>query len=97
MISKEDASYVEIIHTSRILGFKKPVGHGDFYVNGGENMPNCFLNFVCSHLMAGQYFAASMIYPEKFAGNQCYSMDDVDSDCCNGVKALMGNNNMSKT
>lgn len=43
-----DASFVDVIHTdgapfsSRLgLGLSEPVGHVDFYPNGGEKMPGC--------------------------------------------------------
>lgn len=31
---------VDVIHTSR-LGSSKPMGHADFYVNGGKRQPGC--------------------------------------------------------
>ncbi|XP_063992007.1 pancreatic lipase-related protein 2-like [Diachasmimorpha longicaudata] len=46
-LSKNDAPFVDIIHTSgnrqmgMTLGMAKPIGHVDFYVNGGEIQPGC--------------------------------------------------------
>ncbi|CAL8143761.1 unnamed protein product [Orchesella dallaii] len=36
-----DADFVDIIHTSDLLGSERRMGHVDFYVNGGINQPNC--------------------------------------------------------
>ncbi|XP_055953895.1 lipase member I-like [Argiope bruennichi] len=43
-----DADFVDIIHTSGIssdsgLGFFQPVGHHDYYPNGGVKQPRCVL------------------------------------------------------
>ena len=36
-----DARYVQIIHTSGVLGIKHPLGHADFYPNFGFDQPGC--------------------------------------------------------
>ncbi|KAL7307168.1 hypothetical protein TKK_0000892 [Trichogramma kaykai] len=46
-LSREDAKFVDIIHTNAALtrnqgfGLLDPVGHLDFYVNGGTEQPGC--------------------------------------------------------
>ncbi|KAG8549260.1 hypothetical protein GDO81_021829 [Engystomops pustulosus] len=46
-LSRNDATFVDSIHTSALpleklgLGFINPVGHVDFYPNGGGFMPEC--------------------------------------------------------
>lgn len=37
---KDAALNVDVIHTS-LFGNSKPVGHADFYVNGGKRQPGC--------------------------------------------------------
>lgn len=41
-MDKHDAQYVEVIHTcGGYLGFAVPIGHVDFYPNGGSSQPGC--------------------------------------------------------
>lgn len=44
-LDRTDAKYVDIIHTDAIipggLGMIKPIGHVDFYPNGGHDNPGC--------------------------------------------------------
>jgi len=40
-LSIDDADYVDAIHTSKIAGYDQPIGHADFYPNGGLFQPGC--------------------------------------------------------
>lgn len=41
-LADTDADYVQVIHTDAgYLGIKNPIGHGDFYPNGGRRHPGC--------------------------------------------------------
>lgn len=46
-LSKSDAKFVDVIHTnarvglSNAVGIETPLGHADFYPNGGSRMPGC--------------------------------------------------------
>lgn len=46
----EDADFVDVIHTNMkarftaALGYKAPLGHVDFYPNGGGRQPGCILD-----------------------------------------------------
>ncbi|KFM63671.1 Pancreatic triacylglycerol lipase, partial [Stegodyphus mimosarum] len=46
-LDKDDASFVDVIHTNsdgnRLMGYglTEPIGHLDFYPNGGELQPGC--------------------------------------------------------
>ncbi|KAJ8972320.1 hypothetical protein NQ317_008577 [Molorchus minor] len=47
-----DAKYVHVIHTcGGMLGFMAPIGHADYYPNGGSSQPGCLLDVtgVCAH------------------------------------------------
>ncbi|XP_075225295.1 pancreatic triacylglycerol lipase-like [Lycorma delicatula] len=41
ILDADDAYFVDIIHTSHILGQVRPLGHADFYPNGGFRQPGC--------------------------------------------------------
>ncbi|KAM9847480.1 inactive pancreatic lipase-related protein 1-like [Aulostomus maculatus] len=50
-LDKSDATFVDVIHTDGLpfdtklgLGMSQPIGHIDFYPNGGELMPGCQAN-----------------------------------------------------
>lgn len=51
-LNPEAASYVDVIHTHGLahmtavfnLGTLKPMGHADFYPNGGDRQPGCYLD-----------------------------------------------------
>ncbi|KAG7306654.1 hypothetical protein JYU34_008072 [Plutella xylostella] len=48
-LTHTDAAYTEVIHTNAgFAGFLQPLGHVDFYPNGGVNMPGC-RNHNCDH------------------------------------------------
>nr|CAH7727031.1 unnamed protein product [Callosobruchus chinensis] len=66
LLDRDDANFVDAIHTNgRHLGMMSPVGHVDFYPNGGQAQPGCPL-WVCSHMRAVEYWIASLSNPELF-------------------------------
>jgi len=55
-LNKNDAKYVECIHTDGgVLGTVLPMGHVDFYANGGRQQPGCKLP-TCDHSRAPKIF-----------------------------------------
>ncbi len=40
-LDKTDAEFVDVIHSDSTLGFNSPIGHVDFYPNGGSSQPGC--------------------------------------------------------
>ncbi|CAH1397809.1 unnamed protein product [Nezara viridula] len=99
ILDKEDAPLVEIIHTSGgFLGFKRPLGHRDFYPNGGLfPQPGCpgDISGLCSHRRAYQYFAEAVKNRGwGFKATKCDSMKNYTSGKCSGCpKLLMSNSN----
>ncbi|XP_037274471.1 pancreatic lipase-related protein 2 isoform X1 [Rhipicephalus microplus] len=67
-LSVSDAQYVDAIHTSGgkhlvvgELGIDRPVGHVDFYPNGGKKQPGCKpIDLPCDHFRATAYFLESL-------------------------------------
>ncbi|KYB25493.1 phospholipase A1 isoform X1 [Tribolium castaneum] len=63
-LNKHDATFIDVIHTDvNYYGILKPIGHVDFYVNGGKNQPGCPARKVddnCSHARSNDYFIESI-------------------------------------
>ncbi|XP_075977136.1 lipase member I-like [Anticarsia gemmatalis] len=70
-LDRTDAEYVDVIHSNAgMLGIKEPVGHKDFYPNGGSSQPGCYISF-CDHSRAWEYFAESINSPKHFPARKC--------------------------
>jgi pancreatic triacylglycerol lipase len=60
-----DADYVEVIHTNgpTLLivgaGIGSPIGHADFWPNGGTSQPGCLTN-TCSHGRAVDFYGKTL-------------------------------------
>ncbi|XP_016836798.1 pancreatic lipase-related protein 2-like [Nasonia vitripennis] len=87
-LDKSDADFVDIIHTQtghgngiNAFGLENPVGHIDFYVNGGVMQPECeaksifyteINKMICSHNLANYFYAETAGYSKskycKFVG-----------------------------
>ncbi|XP_040077185.1 pancreatic triacylglycerol lipase isoform X2 [Ixodes scapularis] len=82
-LSNTDAEFVDVIHTSAgknhyslrngDLGFRSPIGHVDFYPNGGTRVqPGCEYKIrPCSHSMAYRFFLASINRSELYQSYLC--------------------------
>ncbi|XP_071050523.1 pancreatic lipase-related protein 2-like [Onthophagus taurus] len=92
-LCRSDANFVDVIHTDGgVLGIKEPLGHIDFYPNGGvRKQAGCkTTNMACSHKRAPLYFAES-ITSKKFIAGYCDSFDDVvDKKYNKKITAIMG-------
>ncbi|XP_065173322.1 pancreatic triacylglycerol lipase-like [Atheta coriaria] len=95
-LDPSDAPFVDVIHTSAgSFGKLEAIGHVDFYINGGAMQPNCInANYpqLCSHVMAGTYYA-STIRNKKFFGYACPSILHYTLGFCsfeNATGVLMG-------
>ena len=66
-LSKTDADAVFVFHSSNIIGFTKPIGDVDFYINGGKTQPvHCAENFAETYLSSG-FRMFSMVCDHMFA------------------------------
>ncbi|XP_072940510.1 pancreatic lipase-related protein 3-like [Epargyreus clarus] len=70
-LDRTDAEYVDVVHTNAgVLGLKEPVGHKDFYPNGGSSQPGCILS-TCDHTRAWQIYVESIAFPNHFPARKC--------------------------
>ncbi|EEC13560.1 lipase, putative [Ixodes scapularis] len=63
-LSRTDAEFVDVIHTDVSgmvpfggFGLREPIGHLDFFPNGGDKQPNCSrADVLCEHLRSYDYY-----------------------------------------
>ncbi|KAL6090671.1 hypothetical protein STEG23_023455, partial [Scotinomys teguina] len=93
-----DAQFVDVIHTdSNGLGILEPLGHIDFYPNGGRNQPGCpttlfsGVNYVkCDHQRAVHLFIAAFERNCHFISFPCRSHIDFENGLCVDCENLYG-------
>jgi len=86
---------VEIIHTAgSSLGYFEPIGHADFYPNGGSSQPGCGIDMTgsCAHSRAYTFFSESLQENNRFVANRCQSYDEAKNSRCTVLSTghLMG-------
>ncbi|KAI4468893.1 lipase [Holotrichia oblita] len=74
-IDTNDASFVQVIHTSFFLGFTHSIGHADYFPNGWLIIvqPGCpsFPYIWCSHSRAFEFYAESIYPSSNFTSRSC--------------------------
>ncbi|KAK9889977.1 hypothetical protein WA026_008788 [Henosepilachna vigintioctopunctata] len=91
-----DGEFVHIIHTcGGLLGFFDPLGHADFYPNGGKYaQPGCMFDVIgsCSHGRSYQYLADSISNSgQKFWAYKCENYSVFQRrECFNNEISFMG-------
>lgn len=83
---------VEIIHTGASHnGIWAPIGHADYYVNGGRSQPACAsLIDMCHSSMAAYYYAESLNSLVGFRGQKCSDLLKLAVRDCEQTDAYMG-------
>ncbi|XP_057670439.1 lipase member H-like [Diorhabda carinulata] len=94
-LNQQDADFVDVIHTcAGYLGVKQPIGHVDFYPNGGSPpQPGCtILKFIeaCSHGRSWILYANSIKMSQHYLGRKCKTLNDVLESKCDGEHISMG-------
>ncbi|CAG7659430.1 unnamed protein product [Allacma fusca] len=93
-IGTSDADFVDAIHThGRFYGYTLPIGHVDFYPNGGMTQPGCkYLQFgTCSHSRSIDLYAETISPSSRLIGQKCSSWEDYEKQKCNSYEyAKMG-------
>ncbi|XP_049763711.1 pancreatic triacylglycerol lipase-like [Schistocerca cancellata] len=89
-VDSSDAAFVEVIHTST-LGWADPLGHADFFPNGGTFQEGCSaVDLECSHNRSYELYAES-ITSSAFVSYQCDSWNNFQNGNCNGnAQVAMG-------
>lgn len=86
-LDQSDADFVDIISTNIDgFGMAAPVGHVNYYVNGGEYQPGDVLwmpcNTLCSHVRSFTLWIAGLQNQDSFIGIQCDSVQDAREKNC---------------
>ncbi|TRY63468.1 hypothetical protein TCAL_11838 [Tigriopus californicus] len=87
-INRQSARFVDIIHTAgEFTSLESPLGHADFYPNGGVHpQPGCendrSLDHKRSHFRAYKYYAESIGQPTSFKSISCHSWIDFEFEQC---------------
>ncbi|XP_076632369.1 putative endothelial lipase [Colletes latitarsis] len=106
-LTAADALFVDVIHTDGgHFGFPNPLGHVDFYPNGGRAIqPGCNLQsvirrsisrlinqyIVCGHNRAWMFYAESVVNPFGFPASRCPRWRaDIRANCMWTPDVLMG-------
>lgn len=65
------AQFVQVLHTSKVFGMKRRIGHSDFYANKDKpRQPGCYFD-TCSHTRATELYYASCFQEFLFIGSGC--------------------------
>ncbi|XP_043267432.1 pancreatic triacylglycerol lipase-like [Venturia canescens] len=87
-LDSSDASFVDVIHScAGTAGFVRPIGHADFYPNGGSfRQPGCSAvsSQYCSHGRSHQFMAESIVGTKDFIAFMCESWTDFMAGKCDG-------------
>ncbi|CAG0879030.1 unnamed protein product [Darwinula stevensoni] len=98
-MKKEDAEFIDVIHTNIwAIGLSDPVGHVDFFPNGGLVQPGCtdehglwnvYELLHCPHVRAWLYYLESINHPYDFMGRPCSSWEVYESGNCSQSTPLV--------
>ncbi|XP_026228108.1 lipase member H [Anabas testudineus] len=91
-LDSTDAQFVDVLHTDMdALGFRKTLGHIDFYANGGSDQPGCPKTvfsggayFKCDHQRSVSLYLESLVSNCSIRAYPCSSYEDfLNGNCTN--------------
>ncbi|XP_054159540.1 pancreatic triacylglycerol lipase-like [Oppia nitens] len=93
-LTKDDADFVDVIHTSAgkdtkkgEFGFTQPIGHIDFYPHNGKHQPRCKdqSDIWCNHLSAILYYDSSLSNADQYqcTAYKCPNWEEFIHKKCN--------------
>jgi len=82
-INKDDAIYVEVIHTSKTFGLYETSGHSDIYVNYGDSQPHCkgITDVLCNHAYSFEIFSEATCNKQEFSAVPCSTANILIQKC----------------
>ncbi|XP_067643155.1 lipoprotein lipase isoform X2 [Eurosta solidaginis] len=92
-LSAEAAEFVEIVHTNAgKLGLLAPIGHVDYYPNGGVQQPGCEVANadICAHERAYELVPEMWSERNEFLAQQCSTLVHINRDNCVWINVKMG-------
>ncbi|CAG9817248.1 unnamed protein product [Phaedon cochleariae] len=99
-LDPSDAKFVQVIHTSAgLFGFLEPIGHADYFPNGGSDQPGCESDSIgaCDHGRAFLYYAESLTTGD-FTAVKCGNYTDYENGKCAGQsKSFLGQYQVDKS
>lgn len=86
-LDKSDVDFVDVIDTNIDgYGMAAPVGHVNFYVNGGEYQPGDVFwipcDVLCSHIRSYSLWIAALQNPNSFVALKCDSVQEARNKEC---------------
>ncbi|KAH8261502.1 hypothetical protein KR044_010352, partial [Drosophila immigrans] len=89
-LSAQDAVYVEVLHTNgNGLGTMQPLGHVDYYPNGGQQQPGCDSD-ACAHERALDLAVEMWSPANNFFCAHCGAVEHMSAQNCRWSSLRMG-------
>lgn len=98
-LDPSDAQFVDVIHTdSDYFGISIPIGHVDFFLNGGQDQTGCARSrfasmygyVICDHMRALHVYMSALNGSCPLLGIPCSSYDDFLRGRCRDCNAFGG-------